>query len=489
MMLAMVIAAAAAVASPAPTALPAVRHVATHHTVRLASGALLAYTATAGTLLLRNDKGEPTASIFSVAYTTGDKTRPVTFVYNGGPGSASLWLHLGAFGPRRIVTTNATFIPPPPYQLEDNPQTLLDTTDLVFIDPVGTGYSVSGGAGTDKDFWGIDEDLREFSQFIRRWVAENGRANSEKFLLGESYGTFRSAGLADRLQQDGTAVNGVILISSLLNYGDAFGAPGDANVSDALALPSEAAVAWYHHAVPNPAPDVPTAVERARAFVHAEYLPMLFASTPLTAEERAHMAARMHELIGLDPAYLLRANLRVTPERFEAELLRDRGEIVGRYDGRYAATSIDHNAGEPDFDPSYEAVSPAFNAMITAYVSSELGWSDDRLYRGLTGEPGNAWNFVRKGYEALASTVVPDLREAMHTNPNLHVFAACGWYDLATPLGIIEYELANVGLDPGGRARTSFGYYPSGHMIYLNAAALRSLRSDLRGFYAATLHG
>jgi carboxypeptidase C (cathepsin A) len=458
----------------------------THHVVHLANGAALAYTATAGTLTLRNEHNEPTADVFYVAYTTGDRKRPVTFLYNGGPGSASLWLHIGAFGPRRIVTTQTRAIPPAAGRLVDNPSTLLDTSDLVFIDPVGTGYSTVTGKGTNKDFWGVDEDISAFSQFIRRWIAANDRATSPKFLLGESYGTFRSGGLVDRLQNDGMAFNGVILLSSLLDYADDFGNPGDDNIPDAFAIPSEAAVAWYHKKVPNPPADLTSFLDAARQFTSDEYLPAVLRAGPLDAPAQARLAQRLHAFIGLDPDYLLRANLRVSTARFEGELLRSEGKIVGRYDGRFAGNAMDRNAGEPEFDPSYEAVAPAFITTFTAYAKSELGWRTDRMYRALPGDVVNNWNFRRRGFfgRVLAPTVIPDLREAMHLNPNLRVFAANGLFDLATPFYTTEYELANVGLDPAVRARITLAYYQSGHMIYLSDDALRALRADLGRFYA-----
>jgi carboxypeptidase C (cathepsin A) len=466
-----------------------VQTVITHHVIRLAGGATLEYTATAGTLLLRNDHGDATASVFYVAYTTGDRSRPVTFLYNGGPGSASLWLHIGAFGPRRILTSATSFIPPPGGRLADNPATLLDISDLVFIDAVGTGYSTVTGKGANNQFWGVDEDIRAFEQFIRRWISTNDRGASPKFLLGESYGTFRSAGLVDRLQTDGISINGVVLLSSLLDYADDFGNPGDDNIPDAFAIPSEAAVAWYHKKVPNPPADVQTFVDAARKFTSDEYVPAILKPAPLDAATTARLAQRLHGFIGLDADYLARANLRVSPPRFESELLRDDGQVVGRYDGRYAGSAIDRNAGEPEFDPSYEAVAPAFNAAFVAYVKSDLGWRTNRLYQVLPPEIVSNWNFRRSGFygRVLAPTVIPDLREALHVNPNLRVFAANGLFDLATPFYTTEYELANVGLDPSVRDRITLGYYPSGHMIYLTDAALTSLRSDLGHFYASAL--
>jgi carboxypeptidase C (cathepsin A) len=298
-------------------------------------------------------------------------------------------------------------------------------------------------------------------------------------LLGESYGTFRSAGLVDRLQNDGMTINGVVLLSSLLDYADDFGNPGDENVPDAFAIPSEAAVAWYHKKVPNPTPDVQSFVDAARKFTSEEYVPAILRPEALDAPTVARLAQQLHGFIGLDADYLTRADLRVSPPRFESELLRADGQVVGRYDGRYAGSAIDRNAGEPEFDPSYEAVAPAFNTAFAAYAKSELGWETNRLYQALPGDVVANWNFRRSGFlgRVLAPTVIPDLREALHVNPNLRVFAANGLFDLATPFYTTEYELANVGL----------GYYPAGHMIYLSDDALRAMRGDLERFYASAI--
>lgn len=463
--------------------------VVTHHVVHLAGGVALAYTATAGMLTLRDDRNAPTANVFYVAYTTGDAARPVTFLYNGGPGSASLWLHLGAFGPRRIVTTADGTIDPDGVRLADNDATLLTISDLVFIDPVGTGYSVATGTATDKDFWGVDEDIRAFSQFIRRWVAANGRAASPKFLLGESYGTFRSAGLADQLQKDGLPVDGVILLSTLLDYADDFANPGDENVPDAFAIPSEAAVAWYHKMVPDPPADVQTFVAAASAFASDEFLPAVMRPDPPDAQTLARLAARLHAFIGLGVDDLVRANLRVSTQQFETQLLRADGEITGRYDGRFASKAGDRNVRRAGFDPSYAAVAPAFSSAFATYAAAELHWPAGRTYRVLPGEVVDNWNFRRRGFlgRVLAPTVIPDLRDAMRRNPNLRVFAASGLYDLATPFYDSEYQLAQVADEPGVRTRITEMNYPAGHMIYLTDDALRALRADLGRFYAAAV--
>jgi carboxypeptidase C (cathepsin A) len=479
----------AARADDAPNPPAVARSVVTRDSVTVASGATIAYNATASTLVLRDDHDAPTASIFSVAYTTGDRARPVTFCSNGGPGSSSVWLHVGAFGPRRIVTSTATFAPPAPYRLENNAQTLLDQTDLVFVDPVGTGYSTLAGKATSGDFWGVDQDIAAFVQFIRRWLVENGRSDAPVFLAGESYATLRNAGLAKSLHDQGIAVSGVVSISTILDFADDFADDGPSGtLVDAFAIPTEAAVAWYHKRAGAQAPDLETAIERAAAFTRETYLPALLSPAPLADAERAQIADRLHDLIGLDPAYVLRADLRVAKERFESELLRAQGRVIGRFDGRFAGAAIDRNGSDPDYDPSYEAVAPAFTAVFSAYASSALRWKADRLYRVLPGEISGAWNYRRGGFtgKILAPSTIGDLREAMHTNPSLRVFLAAGSYDLATPFYGAELELADVAREAGVAARVTTRRYPSGHMIYLNPDALVSLRADLATFFRAS---
>jgi len=453
----------------------------TRHVLHFANGDELAYTATAGTLTLRDDRNEPTANVFYVAYTAGDPKRPVTFLYNGGPGSASLWLQIGGLGPRRLVPATG--------ELVDNDATLLTTSDLVFIDPVGTGYSAATGTANDKDFWGVDEDIRAFSQFIRRWIAANDRASSPKFLLGESYGTFRSAGLVDQLQKDGMSFNGVILLSTLLDYADDFGNGGDENVPDAFAIPTEAAVAWYHKKVPDPPADLHAFVDAARAFTSDEYLPAIMQPGSLDAQTSARLAQRLHDFIGLDVDELQHDNLRVSTDRFESLLLHDDGEITGRYDGRVTGSAANRSGNRPPGDPSYDAVAPAFTKAFTGYVQTELNWHSDRPYRALPGNVVENWNFRRRGFlgRVLAPSVIDDLREALHAIPNLRVFAGGGLFDLATPFYDSEYQLGEVGLEPELHARITIAEYPAGHMIYLSDDALHALRADLDRFYAAAV--
>jgi len=281
------------------------------------------------------------------------------------------------------------------------------------------------------------------------------------------------------------AFDGVILISSLLDYADDFGNPGAENIPDAFAIPSEAAVAWYHHRVPDPPGDLAGFLDAARRFTADTYLPAILRPTPSEASSAAQLAAQLHGFIGLDAGDLLRANLRVSTARFETELLRSEGKVVGRFDGRFAGAALDRHARAPGFDPSYEAIAPAFVSAFTAYARNELNWPSDRVYRALPGDVVANWNFRRRGFfgRVLAPTMIPDLRQALQRNPNLRVFAASGTFDLATPFYTTEYELANVGLDPAVRARIALHTYDAGHMIYLDDDALRVLRADLGAFY------
>jgi carboxypeptidase C (cathepsin A) len=461
------------------------RSVVTHHELHLA-GKTLAYTAHAGTLILRNDKDEPAASVFYTAYTVdGERDRPVTFAYNGGPGSSSMWLHIGSIGPKRLVTNDGQPNGGAPYRVIDNPNTLLDTTDIVFIDAVGTGYSTVLPKGSGKDYWGVNEDIRAFDQFIRRWTTVNDRWNSPKYLFGESYGTFRSAGLANALQDDGLALSGVTILSTVLDYATLSPGPGGEDLADVLFFPTEAAVAWYHNAIPNRPADLATFVANARAFAMNEYAPALMRVAPMSAAERTAIVAKIHAYLGLDPGYIDRADLRITPGRFEKELLRAQGKIVGRLDGRYTATDGDRNATQPEFDATDVAITGAYTSAFIRYSRDDLNWKSDVLYKPTNyGEVNRGWNFARGNNRTSAPETVDDLRQAMTKNPKLRLFSAAGYFDLATPFFGMEYSLAHLGLDPSLRGNISYGYYPTGHMVYINAPAAAKFHDDLVRFYS-----
>ncbi len=499
--LALTAAAARAADPPAtPTPTPAAKDAAvpkpeqwiTRHSLTI-GGAAIDYTATAGTLIVRNGKDEPYASIGYVAYTKNGVAdparRPLTFAYNGGPGSSSVWLHMGVLGPRRIVTSDAADTPPPPYQVADNAASVLDVTDLVMIDPVGTGISKAVGDAKDKDFWGVDADIEEFARFIRQYVTENGRWGSPKYLLGESYGTTRSAGIVDALQSSyGMAFNGVVLVSVALDLGAIFdGIPANEQPYP-LFLPSYAAVAWYHKALPNRTELAPLLAE-VREFALGEYAHALLLGDALPAAERAAVIEKLHTYTGLSAGYIDKADLRVREGQFTKELLREYLVTVGRLDARFLGTSFDQLGETAEMDPMSTAVGGAFTAAFLDYYHRELKVATDRTYV-LGAELWKSWNFSHKvGGADVPQPMVntgPDLAHAIGSNPNLRVLILQGLYDLATPLLATEYTVAHLGLPPEARSRVAMKVYDAGHMMYIHEPALRQLKADVAAFIAAT---
>jgi carboxypeptidase C (cathepsin A) len=485
-------------AADAPAAKPAVvsekpipkeSQTVTHHSATI-DGHSIDYTATVGTLLIRDDKGEPSASVFYIAYTKDgvkDATkRPVTFLYNGGPGSSSIWLHMGAFGPMRVITSDAKPTPPPPYDLVNNQYSLLDRSDLVFIDAIGTGYSEAVGKHQGKDFWGVDQDVEAFGKFIQRYITVNNRWNSPKFLLGESYGTTRSANLADWLQGNGIACNGVILVSSILNYGDTM--PGT-NLEYVSYLPSYAAIAWEHDRIPNKPADLAGFVQQAREFAVGEYQRALYLGSRLSPTEYNDVLVKLHQFTGLSEQYLKDANLRVDPSRFRAELLRDEDRTVGRYDARFEGINMDNAEETPDYDASDTAISSAFTAAFHWYLGNNLNYRNDTPYKVTNFQIIRSWDWTHAlpGRRSFRKPPLPDvaanLGEAMRQNPHLQVFSANGYYDLATPFFKTEFDLDQLNLPANIYKNIQFHYYPSGHMIYLNVPSLQKLKGDLARFY------
>jgi carboxypeptidase C (cathepsin A) len=460
----------------------------TEHTIRIA-GQTIPYKATASTILLKNDKSDPIASIFSIAYVRTDvknsAKRPVAFIYNGGPGSASLWLHMGAFGPRRVITESAAPTGPAPYQLVDNDSCLLDKADLVFIDPVGTGFSRAVGKGKNKDFWGVDQDVKSLAQFLGTWVNRNNRWNSPKFLIGESYGTFRSVALANYLQaHDGMYINGIVLISSVLNINTL-----EFNTADDMPyifyLPSYAASAWYYKTLKNRADDLNTFLNDARAFAANEYAAALMKGANLSDAEKAGVAKKLSAFTGLSEEYLINANLRVKLSQFEAELERSRKLTVGRYDSRYSGPTYDLLTEHAEYDPSYIAVNGAFTAAINKYLREDLKFSPELTYETLSYEVNRHWDWKhnpgRDGDPSVPS-VNDDLVQAVLSNASLQVEVENGYFDLATPFFATEYTMDHLGLPPKLRSRIHLDYYASGHMIYLNEEELPRLKKNVANF-------
>jgi carboxypeptidase C (cathepsin A) len=465
----------------------------TRHTVTI-GGVAVDYTATAGALLVRNGDDKPYASIGYVAYTKNGvadpAVRPITFAYNGGPGSSSLWLHMGVLGPKRIVTTDAGPTPPAPYRVVDNADSILDVSDLVMIDPVGTGISTAAGDAKDKDFWGVDADIEEFARFIRQYVTETGRWSSPKYLLGESYGTTRSAGIVDVLQSaHGMAFNGVVLVSVALDLGAIFDEIPFDEQPYPLFLPSYAAVAWYHKALSSPPSELAPFLAEVRAFALGEYAHALLLGDALPAAERNAVVAKLHAYTGLSEDYIDKANLRVREDQFTKELMREHRETVGRLDARFLGMSFDQLGEHAEMDPMSDAVGGAFTAAFLDYYHRELKVGTERTYV-ISAPLWRSWNYSHKvGGSEFPQPMVntaPDLAHALGTNPSLHVLVLQGLYDLATPILATEYTFSHLGLPAEARARVEMKTYDAGHMMYIHEPALHRFKADVAAFIAAT---
>ena len=467
---------------------PVAEAAATHRASVAVNGRTLPYTATAGTLTVRDAEGKPVASMFYTAYTLdgvrpGTK-RPITFFYNGGPGSPTFWLHMGSFAPVRLRTGNPEVIRPAPYDFGPNPDTLLDKTDMVFLDAIGAGYSrVLGDTRVDA-FYSVDGDADVFARAIQRYATKYGRWNSPKFIFGESYGTLRSGALAYQLQERGMALNGVVLLSSIMNYG--YRQPGLDEVYLNY-LPSYAATAWYHKKLANPPADVATIVAQARAFATGPYMSALAKGQLISPAERDSVAQRMSELTGLSRDFIIRANLRVDLARFQKELLRDRRLTIGRFDSRYTGVDADAAGERPETDASDVAIAGAFIATFNDYVTHTLGYKTEMPYRlSARDAAGWTWNWAHRaaggGSQNNPNTAV-DLGAAMRANPYLHVLSLNGWYDMATPFFGTENDLGHMMLEPAQQRNLAYRYYPAGHMTYLNPEALRAMKRDLAAWY------
>ncbi len=448
------------------------------------------YTATAGTLLIKDDDDKPIGTMFYVAYTEDGAaagSRPVTFLYNGGPGSATLWLHMGSVGPVRVVTDSPKATGPAPFGVVPNPYSLLDKTDLVFIDAPMTGFSRAVGKGTAKDFAGVDQDVKAFEKFITRYITINNRWNSPKFLFGESYGTPRSAALVAALNNDGIEFNGVVLLSSILNYN--VEDPGYDSAAEYY-LPSFAAIAWYYDKVPHTG-TMKDYVQKVREFARGPYATALEQGDALPAAEFDAIAQQVAAFTGLSVEYVKEAKLRVSATHFRKELFRGDDQILGRYDARFEAFDADAAGENPGFDPSDSGISGAFVGAFHNYLQNELKYTDAEPYY-LSGPGINQnWDWKHRpsgaraglGREQMMPDTVIDLGDAMRKNPHLKVFSANGWFDLATPFFSTEHDIAQMMLPPAIAANVQFGYYPAGHMVYLNVEALKEFHADLEQWY------
>jgi carboxypeptidase C (cathepsin A) len=450
-------------------------------------GRTLAYTVTPGHLTIRNDEGEPTASMVYVAYTmpsTNGRPRPVTFLFNGGPGSSSMWLHLGSFGPMKIDASLPEMERPAPFRMVANPDTLLDVSDLVFIDAPTTGLSRALGKTEVKDLVGVDHDLDAFTRTIQRYLTAYGRWNSPKFIIGESYGTLRAAGLSPALADKGVQLNGITLVSTVLSIGMLFSSYDQTYVNS---LPTFAAAAWYHNRIANK-PPLEGFLADARNFAKGRYAAALQQGNNLSEDERRAVAAEAARFTGLTPEYVLANDLRVDPSRFRKELLRNEGRIIGRLDTRFTGSAPDRAADSADYDPQDTAISGAWIAMINDYLFRDLGYKTPLTYRPSNPGVFPLWDWKHKtdgGFPQMAADTSVDLAAAMRENPNLKLLSVNGLYDLATPFAGAEYDIGHMQLGPVELRNIRYTYYPAGHMMYIDPASARQLKADLASFYAS----
>ncbi len=472
--------------------IPEEKIVRTQHSVVI-DGEQVNYTVTAGTLILKEEaegddnkaEGEKAkASVFFVAYTRDGvddvSSRPLTFSFNGGPGSSSVWLHLGLLGPRRVQMGDAGNLLPPPYRLIDNEHSLLDLTDQVFIDPVTTGYSrVVPGEKTDQ-FHNFEKDIESVGEFIRLYTTRFQRWTSPKFLIGESYGTTRAAGLSGHLQdRHGLSLNGLMLISSILNFQTARFVPGN-DLPSILFLPSYTATAWFHKQLSEELQrDLYTTLSEVESFAQGDYTLALMKGDSLPEDERERIVNELARFTALSAEYIEQTNLRIEIHRFVKELLRGQRRTVGRLDSRFLGIDRDAAGENVDHDPSLTAITGPFTATLNDYLRTELEFESDLPYEILTGRV-QPWGYNKHQNQYV--NVAETLREAMSKNPHLKVFVANGYYDLATPYFATQFTFNHLGLDPSLRDNISMAYYEAGHMMYIHEPSLAQLKQDLANF-------
>ena len=438
---------------------------------------------------------EPEAGMSYVAYFLGkdpNPTRPITFVFNGGPGSASVWLHMGAFGPKRVVTSNDSHTPPAPYKMIDNASSLLPETDLVFVDAPGTGFGHLRGTDKEKAFWGVDQDAHAFANFIAEFLTRHGRWNSPKYLFGESYGTTRAATLAYVLQsQKAIDLNGVMLLSQILSFDNSADEPQlnpGVDQPYALALPTYAATAWYHKKLTNPAATLEPFLADVERFALGDYWSALAQGSQLSAEQRAAVVAKLHEYTGLSQEYIDRADLRINGGVFEQHVLGN--GTTGRLDTRFKGESLDPLSKETGYDPQSAAISSVYVSVFNDYVRHDLKFGDDKTYK--LWAPITSWDFqhrdpgTSRGRETGATNVINDLATAMKVNPQLKVIMFGGYYDLATPYFAAEYELRHLPVPATIAKNIEIKLYPSGHMIYAHEASMIALHEHAADFIRRT---
>lgn len=459
--------------------------VVTEHSIEI-DGQRIDYTVTVGMLPIRNETGsEVEAQIFFIAYTKKtDQPRPLMFSFNGGPGSSSVWLHLGAVGPKRVEMLEDGGLPPSPYKLVDNPWTWFSEADLVFIDPVGTGYSRPKDKELGQKFWGVKGDIECIGEFIRLYLSRYNRWASPLFLVGESYGTTRAAGLAGHLVERGIAFNGILLVSSILNFLTARWFKGN-DLPNILFLPTYAATAWYHGKVdPKFRGDLQGLLREVEEFTMGAYSAALAKGDTLPQKERQLIVRRLAQYTGLSPRYLEQTNLRINIHSFCKELLRDEERTVGRLDSRFKGIDPKLTAETPEFDPSMTAIMPPYTSMLNDYLGRVLGWKTDAPYNIM----GRLWDSWDWGSSAEGMTdVSEDLRRAFARNSHMKLFIASGYYDLATPYFATKHTIAHMGLDSTLKKNISTGEYEAGHMMYIHTDSLKKLHADVKAFIQGAL--
>ena len=460
----------------------------TEHQAKI-GGKNVKYTVTAGTMLMKNDKGEPHALFGYTAYVddSADKaSRPIMFAYNGGPGSASIWLHMGVLGPQRAVVTDAGFSPNGPFKRVENEYSIIDEADLVMIDPVGTGFAKPVGEGEGKDFWGVDQDIKSVSEFIVQYVTENGRWASPKYVLGESYGGMRTGGVSYYLlNQHKLALNGVILVSPFMEI--AVGAAGAGiDLPHVMFIPTFAATAWYHDALEDKAEDFEAFMDEVEEFALNEYAPALLMGQRLSAADRQDILSKLSHYTGLSEEYWDRANLRIDEGRFTKELLRDKGETAGRVDSRFKGNTINQMGESAFYDPMLTAIGPSFLAAFMDYYRSDLNVEGAAEYK-VSGELYRDWDWRHKqpdlgGYMNPVANTSVDLGMAITQNPGMKVLVQQGYFDLATPHLATEYYIDHLNIADELRDNIELAYYEAGHMMYLHPPSLIKYKEDLAEF-------
>ena len=446
----------------------------------------------AGTVQLRDETNQPIALFGFTSYQKmgGTSQRPIVFAFNGGPGSSSFWLHMGVLGPKRIVVNDPGFTPNAPFQIVNNEYSLLDVADLVMIDPVGTGLSVPIGDTKFEDFWGIDQDIRSIGLFIRQYLIDHGRMNSPKYLLGESYGTFRNAGLMNYLQKQGIAMNGVIMVSAVFDLRSLMFPPND-DLPYIVHFPTYAATAFYHKKTKINKPDIYTFLDEVRDFTMNEYAPALFKGDQIPNSERNMVANKLANYSGLDASFWFNAELRVKAGEFFQELLRGEGETVGRLDARFTGVNQDLLSQFADYDPQSAAISPAYITGFLDYFYNDLGVDKKLTYTTSASQRDNfKWDWAHEGNKSwnanAAINTGIDMAEAMTRNPNLKVLILNGIYDIATVFYGVEYSINHLGLPKKLKDNIIMEYYEAGHMMYTHQPSAEKFRKDVVGFIKNT---